>query len=50
MMSYIFSIFPVQVLDKLDLEVLDLGIFQNQLYYTAIWIGVSNTQEFLYMR
>ena len=43
-LSFTFSLFPLQVLQKLDLEVLVLGYFQNWLFWTGIWLGIPNKQ------
>ena len=49
--SWCLACFPfyLQVLDKLDMEVLDSWIFHHWLYLTGIRIGVSKMQEFLYV-
>ena len=54
MMSSMFplialQVFPLQVLDKWDLVVLDFGILTWLSIFTGIQISVSNRQELLYV-
>ena len=45
-MSGMFSLLSLQVLEKLDLEVLDFGIFQNWLFWTGINLVYQTCKNF----
>ena len=43
------QVFPLQVLDKWDLVVLDFGILTWLSIFTGIQLSVSNRQELMYV-
>ena len=50
MMSCTIGLCSIQLLEKSGLEVLDFLYGHNWLFWNFFWIGISNMQEFLYLR
>ena len=48
-MSLMFSLFSLEVIEKSDFSGFDIFDIFRIGYFTGIWLGVSNMQEFLYV-
>ena len=50
MVSGVFSLFSLQVLNVLDLEVRGSGYLHNWIFWSYCRLGISKMQEFVHVR